>query len=112
MPGLERLERKIENDVLLANDSTFAKQYKTGYSRISLLTNNASELKSISLNFVESCLRKSSKQKVENLMTRLIMDRFDNRNADEIRKTLLNNWDEYKNEITQYYKEKNRIFCF
>lgn len=106
MPNLERLERKIENDVLLANDATFTMQYKTGYSKISLLTNNASELKSISSNFVESCLRKTGKQKIENLMARLIMKRFGNRKAAEIRKKLLNSWDEYKNELTQYYIER------
>lgn len=104
-PNSKKLKQKILNDISLAKDTEFVKRFTTGYSSIKHSFNNSSKLESISKDFVNSCLMKQNKIRIDNLMAKKFKELFEDQEIENIRKEVLNHWDKYSRELTNYYKE-------
>lgn len=101
-----KLKKKIDNDISLAQNREFKNRYETGYATVGLTTNNSEYLKSIACDFIESCTIKNTKSRVENLMAKTFRNLFGDMSTEEIHDELLNNWDDYKDVLVNYYKKR------
>lgn len=108
VPDASKLKKKIDNDIALANNMEFKNRYETGYATINISTNNSEYLEAIADDFIESCAIKNTKSRVENRMAQIFRNLFEGLSTKEIHRKLLNNWDEYKDDLVNYYKQEEK----
>lgn len=106
IPNESKLKKKIDNDIALANNMEFKNRYETGYATINISTNNSEYLEAIADDFIESCAIKNTKSRVENRMAQIFRNLFEGLSTKEIHRELLTNWNDYKDDLVNYYKQE------
>lgn len=106
VPDGSKLKKKINTDIQLAKNKEFQKRYITGYASINISTNSSEQLEEIADDFIESCAIKNSKQKTKNKIASILKNRFAGLSSGKIHEELLKKWDDYKEDLINYYKKK------
>ncbi len=110
-PNEDKIKEKINSDKLLVADEVYQKRYEEGYAVIPASELNLDFIDCIMTDFIDSCIINSNKTKKSSL-TKLIDEIRKNRKNRQteitkkwIKKQFEVNWQNYKEDICNYYKD-------
>jgi hypothetical protein len=106
-PNEDKIKEKIKSDKLLVADEVYQKRYVEGYAVIPASELNHDFIDCIITDFIDTCIINSNKTKKSSLTKRIdeIRKKRKNQQTEIIKKELEINWQNYKDDICNYYRD-------